>query len=217
VTRVTAAGPQLGALLARHRTNADVQIIPMAADQPDFRPMDRAKCRQRFGLPRDGILIGYIGSAYRNRGVETLFAAFRRLQRGNPAVRLICSGRREKGLAAPENVEWLGYLQDGEIPYLLNCMNVAVVTNKPTAFGSYSYPVKLYEAMTCHLPVVATETPAAAWILAGRPECLVRPGDPVDLAQKIGGLLSRDRIDYGELPDWQHCSLLLERALDRPG
>ena len=59
---VTAAGPHLGELMGRQRPHKPVQIIPMAADQPDFRPMDKAACRRRLQLPAGQKIVGYCGS-----------------------------------------------------------------------------------------------------------------------------------------------------------
>jgi len=210
---VTAAGPQLGELLGRKRPGNPVQIIPMAADQPDFRPMDKAACRRRFQLPAKQKIVGYCGSLYHNRGIETLFETARRLRQKDPDIAVICSGRKEHGVRLPDNVHWLGYLPDADVPYLLNCMDVALIINKSSAFGDYSYPVKLYEAMTCRLPLVATHTPAAGWILSGRRESLARPGDAADLTEKIMRQLQRSRCDYGTVPDWPVCSQLFEKAL----
>ena len=48
---------------------------------------------------------------------------------------------------------------------LLNSMDVFAVVSRISAFGRFSYPVKLYEAMACRIPVAATATEPATWIL----------------------------------------------------
>ncbi|ANX03477.1 hypothetical protein PG2T_04240 [Immundisolibacter cernigliae] len=45
--------------------------------------------------------------------------------------------------------------------------------NTPGAFGDYSYPIKLYEAMACGRPVVAARTASTAWVLRDFPGRLV--------------------------------------------
>lgn len=45
--------------------------------------------------------------------------------------------------------------------------------NTPGAFGDYSYPIKLYEAMACGRPVVASRTASTAWVLRDFPDRLV--------------------------------------------
>jgi glycosyltransferase involved in cell wall biosynthesis len=210
---VTAAGPQLAELLQRSRPNRPVHVVPMAADPYALAPMDRDLCRRRLGLPLEPPLVGYCGSIYRNRGIQLLFSAFEELQKENSNIRLILSGRKERGLSLPSYAKWLGYLPDEDIPYLLNAMNVLVVINQLSAFGRYSYPVKLYEALSCRIPVVATATDPAKWILGHCSRFLATPGDACDLARKIWDLLPAQRPDYGEVNDWEKSFRLFEKAL----
>ncbi len=44
-------------------------------------------------------------------------------------------------------------------------LDMVAVMNTPGAFGDYSYPIKLYEAMACGRPVVASRTASTAWVL----------------------------------------------------
>ncbi len=212
-TTVTAAGPQLAELLQESRPSRPVHIVPMAADPVGFEPMNREQCRRRLGLPRSTPLIGYCGSIYRNRGIHLLFDAFEELEKKDSNVRLILSGRKERGLRLPSYAKWIGYLPDEDVPYLLNAMNVLVVINQLSSFGRYSYPAKLYEAMGCRIPVVATATEPAKWILNHRPQFLATPGDPFDLSKKIWNLLPAERPDYGEVSSWENSCRLFEKAL----
>jgi glycosyltransferase involved in cell wall biosynthesis len=212
-TVVTAAGPQLAELLQQSRPGRPVQIVPMAADPSGFEPMDRNPCRRRLGLPLNIPLVGYCGSIYRNRGVQLLFQAFEDLRRKDGDVRLILSGRKDRGVRLPSYANWLGYLPDEDIPHLLNAMNVLVVINQLSSFGRYSYPAKLYEAMGCRIPVVATATEPAKWILGHRDKFLAAAGDPGELAEKISNLLPPGRADYGDLNTWENSCRRFEKAL----
>jgi glycosyltransferase involved in cell wall biosynthesis len=210
---VTAAGPHLAELLQESRIGGAVHIVPMAADPDGFKPMDREFSRRRLRLPLHNPLVGYCGAIYRNRGVQLLFDAFDELRRKQGDVQLIISGRKERGVRLPSYAQWLGYLPDEDIPYLLNAMNVLVVINQLSSFGRYSYPAKLYEALSCRIPVVATATEPAKWILGHRDKFLAAPGDPRDLAEKIRNLLPAERADYGDLNSWEDSCRLFEKAL----
>jgi len=141
-------------------------VLPMAADPIGFKPLDKIKCRQELGLPSDKKLVGYCGSIHPSRGINVLFDAYKILLRENKDVELVLTGRKGSGVSIPDGARWLGYLPDEQIPVLLNSMDVLTVINKTSTFGNFSYPVKLYEAMCCQVPVVATATPATIWILA---------------------------------------------------
>ena len=212
-TAVTAAGPQLAELLQQSRIGKPVYIVPMAADPADFTPLDRTACRFELNLPRFRQIIGYCGSIYRNRGIGILFDAHEILRKTGHDTDLVLTGRIGKSIKLPASAKWLGYLPDNKIPFFLNSLNIAVVSNRVSSFGSYSYPVKLYEAMKCQIPVVATDTPAVNWILKGDERFLARPDNPDDLADKIRQSLTLDRIDYGLQTSWEQSCRYFEEVL----
>lgn len=212
---VTAAGPQLAALLKQSRPGKPVYVIPMAADHGIFIPQDKTDCRLKLNLPAEKKIIGYGGSIYRNRGMETLFDAHDILKDMGCDIDLVLTGRKEKKIALPSSAKWLGYLRDDQIPTFLNCLDVATIINQFSRFGNYSYPVKLYEAMSCQIPVVATDTPSVNWILKSDNRFLASPDDPHDLADKIRKVLTLGRVDYGEQNDWGKSCKAFEEVLLR--
>ena len=216
-TALTAAGPQLATLMSQGREGNPAVVIPMAAD-PLFQPIIDDSLRKHFCLPEGVPLIGYCGALYRNRGVEVMFQAMKRLLNDIPDAKLVISGRHEQGLEIPETIRnaviQLGYLSDEEIPLLLNALDVLVVVNLNSAFGYYSYPVKLYEAMRCHKPIVASDTAGTSWILRDHPECLVESGKPEDLARRLREALSWKTKEYMSNCDWAYSASMMEELLE---
>jgi len=210
---VTAAGPDLAEFMSRQRKKFPAVVVPMAADPIGFMPMDRAECRSQLGLPVGGHLIGYCGSLHKSRGVEVLFKAFEQLRQTHPDVGLVLSGRQWGNVPVPESACSLGYIEDEKMPLLLNCMDTLAVINRDSNFGRYSHPVKLYEAMTCQIPAVVTETPATRWILKDNPECLVTASQPDALCDRLVQNLEAGRVDYGYVPDWNFVCSSFEKAL----
>jgi glycosyltransferase involved in cell wall biosynthesis len=211
-TLATAAGPHLAEFMASFRQDKNAWTIPMAAD-PDFKPLDRKECRRELGLPEDRKIIGYSGAVHRSRDIDTLFRAYETLRTHHPLLELVLTGRKQKGLYIPSGVRWLGFLPDEDMPFLLNSLDVLIVLNQLSEFGKFSYPVKLYETMRCHVPAVATDTPAVRWILGDRNSLMAEAGDDADLAQKVESLLDANRCDYGKQSTWEQSSLAFERAL----
>jgi glycosyltransferase involved in cell wall biosynthesis len=212
-TAITAAGPALLQLMTRDRTSSHAAVVPMAVDLPSFLPLCRKNCRSELDLPQDSSLIGYGGSIAANRGLHTLFDAIHILRRDLPKVRLVLAGRKVGSVSVPNDAMWLGALPAAVVPTVINAMNVVTVVNQLSKFGSYSYPTKLYEAMHCGVPVVATRTPATEWILAKTPELLAEPEDPQSLADRIRYALGITSPDYGPLPTWQESGKILENLL----
>jgi glycosyltransferase involved in cell wall biosynthesis len=214
---VTAAGPQLAALLDRQRHGKrPTDILEMAADPP-FQPLDRSECRRALGLPEHRPLIGYSGGWAANRGTSMLIELFRRLSARHPGIGIALTGRPPSNVLSVPGVVGLGYLPDEALPKFVNAMDVSLVVTAPTRFGRSSYPAKLYEAMACQVPVVATATDPVRWILRRNPECLVEPGDPEAFAARIDAMLTRGRIDYGPRPTWDDAGTQLARLLEEIG
>ncbi len=211
---VTVAGPSLAELIGESRKEKYIKVVPMAADPIGFVPMDALDCRKKIGLPVDKKLIGYCGALHQNRGISLLFEAFKELHQKNKQLELVLSGRKFPGISIPEGARWLGFLPDEKVPFLLNSMNVLAVINKNSKFGNYSYPVKLYEAMSCQVPVVASSSDSVRWILKDFPELQAAPEDKSDLSEKLLNALERGRVDYGRQQGWDNEGVLFERALE---
>jgi len=212
-TLVTAAGPSLIDLLRQFRPDKPTEIISMAAD-PIFKSMDKIECRQKLGLPVDKKLIGYSGSTiHASRGIDILFAAFDSLKQEDPDVELVLTGRKGRNITIPSEANWLGYIPDADMPLLLNSLDVLVVLNQPSAFGNYSYPIKLYEAMRCKVPVVVTETLSTKWIMQNHENLLIEPGSAEKLSDTLKYAMDLGRVNYGEQLDWDTIGADFEKLL----
>lgn len=210
---VTAAGPQLAALLDRHRDGRKpAAIIAMAAD-PAFVPHARVPARAALDLPPDVPLIGYSGSWARNRGTDVLLEAFRRVRANLPAARLVLTGRPPAHALAEPGVLPLGYLRDEQLPLALSALDVACVITASTAFGRYSYPAKLCEAMACGVPVVATATEPVCWMLREDKRYLAPVGDPNALADRMLAQMATGQAEYPHLPTWADGARRFEDVL----
>jgi glycosyltransferase involved in cell wall biosynthesis len=209
---VTAAGPQLAEWMRCTSGRDSAPVVQMAAD-PIFVPQPKSYCRELLGLPQDKTLLGYAGALHPNRGIKVLFQAFSRMREAHPSIELVLSGRLANGITFPAGVRWLGYRPAEQVPAILNAVDLLFVINKPDAFGNFSYPAKLYEAIACNVPVVATDVPGTAWILGNAEKYLSRPGDVEDLVTKANNLLNCERNHYFNSNTWEQSAQLLENVL----
>ncbi len=216
-TLVTTAGPNLTELLGQFRTGKPTMTIPMAADPVGFKPMEQSGCRQKLGLPANRKLVGYCGSILKNRGIDVLFSAVQQLKQETQGIDLVLAGRKGRNTRLPPDSIWLDHVADDKVPLVFNSLDVLTVINKSSAFGNFSYPVKLYEAMNCQVPVIATRTPATRWILGNHDSLLVEPGHADQLCMALKRQLNTGRIDYGNRPDWNDNCDLLEQGLMEHG
>ncbi len=203
---VTAAGPQLAARLQSHRRGgAAVAIVPMAAD-PAFQPGPRAQARRELGLPTERPLFGYFGGWAQRRGTDLLLGAFSRVRASQPQALLVLSGRPPARALAAEGVHALGYLPDARLPVALNAVDVACVLTADSAFGRFSYPAKLCEAMACRRPLVASDSGPIRWMLGDSAPHLVPLGDASALAEGMLDRLRDGAVDYAAPPGWEEIA-----------
>jgi glycosyltransferase involved in cell wall biosynthesis len=205
-TVVTCAGQSLNDLFRNYRRTKPIHILPMTVDGNLFFEQSREECRQKLDLPLNVKLIGYHGSISDSRDIRTLFSAAKKIINSGEKIKFVVSGRKDKNIKIPAEFIYKGYLPDSDVPLLLNSLDVLVVTNKDSIFGNYSYPVKLYEAMACHIPVVVSKTESTKWILRKYPQYLVEPEDNNALIEKINEVIKLGRVSYERLPTWEEIT-----------
>jgi len=200
---VTAAGPELAENMSQYRSNRPTHVVPMAADPHFPTKLTKGQCRSKLNLSKNKILIGYCGSIYKNRGIEHFFKATQILNKEDNDFQFIISGQLDPQVEIPTHINWLGYIQDEDLPLLIKSMDLLVVVNQDSLFGNFSYPVKLYEAISTNIPVIATSTPPIKGILADHPELLIPHNNPKEIAEKIKEILKISSIKYSNLSSWE--------------
>jgi glycosyltransferase involved in cell wall biosynthesis len=186
---VTAAGKHLLRKMTENRNNESTEcILPMTADE-QFVILDKEQCRKKLGLPLDKKIIGYCGSVHANRGMDVFFRVIEQLSITHKNYLFVITGRVQAQQKLPEHVMHLGYISDEMMPIVINSLDVMVSINQNSDFGSYSYPVKIYEALACNVPVLAANTPSVAEILVGDPSALFTVEQDEALSQKLQILL----------------------------
>jgi teichuronic acid biosynthesis glycosyltransferase TuaC len=193
----------------------NILVIPNAANTELFGPKDRLESRKRLNLPLDKKLIGTAGALFRNRDIEVLFRAADLLALQDPDMELVVAGQRERNLAWPEKmkVHDLGQLSHNEVPYLINALDVAIVSNRDSDFGRYCFPQKLTEILACKVPVVAADVGVAKAWLSNYPECLYPPGDADRLSQQVLNQMRGDSKISVEQKDWKALAVLFDQAI----
>lgn len=199
---ITAAGPQLAKLLETYaRPGVSAEIIPMSAD-PTFMPMDSSSCRKLLGLPLQAPLIGYYGSWAARRGTGSILDIFDQVRLKVPEARLVLSGTPPENIKTHPGTISLGYLDDQQLPLLVNAIDVACILTRNSRFGKYSYPAKLCEAIACGTSVVATDTAPVRWMLGENNNSLVPVDDPKAFSAKIMDVLESKYDKPAPLPGW---------------
>ena len=152
----------------------------------------RAAARQRFGLPRDGIVLG---SVARLHPLKQLDAAIRILA-NRPGWNLALAGQgadeaRLRGLAAElgvsNRVYFVGEISPANVGAFLACLDVFVFPSLAETFG-----LAAVEAANAGVPVVANDLPVLREVLSceGEPAAVfVNASDTAKLAAAVSNVL----------------------------
>ncbi len=172
-------------------------VVPMGVTELYTDPhLERASARQRLGIEAQGPLILFFGAIRPYKGLDVLIDALAQVRREVPAVRLLVAGKLwepwdryqakidQLGLADCVHTR-LEYIPTAEVKFLLaaaDCVALPYLRfDAQSAVGM--------AALAHALPLVVSRVGGLAE-LVGRDDCIVPPGDPVELAKALARVLS---------------------------
>jgi glycosyltransferase involved in cell wall biosynthesis len=185
------------------RGHKPVVTIESTINPDDFYPMDKHTARRALGLDIHATYIGTAGALFANRGIGTVYAAFLRLLKARPDVKLLLAGALDPGLPPPDhdNVIYLGDRPHADMKDFYNALDIAFNYMNDDDFGRYSFPQKAYEMLACRIPVLSARVGVFADLLA-QDRFLYSPGDDNELQEKILALLADPVVPVLRIPSW---------------
>jgi glycosyltransferase involved in cell wall biosynthesis len=181
-----------------HGIQGRYAVVHNGVDLDRFRPAGddaRAAARARLGIPGTAPLAVCVGRLTRQKGQDVLLGAW-------PAVRLLCPSARlalvgdgdllpALRAAAPPGVQFAGAVDD-----VRDWLAAADVVVLPSRWEGLSLTV--LEAFAVGRPVVVSDVPGLAEMVAGGLGARVAPGDPVALAGAIALRLMNPAVARAE-------------------
>ncbi len=155
------------------------EVISLGVDAELFHPMDRLKCREILGLPRNEQIVFYPANPKRdfNKGYKLFEDALTRIK---PAIRVITGG----------------YIPHNQMPIYMSAADLIV----QTSFFEAS-PMVVKEAMACNCSMVSTDVGDVREIFGETSGYFLCGHDSSDIGKKIEEALQfsqpirgRDRI-----------------------
>ena len=175
-----AVSPSLGEILGK--------LFPFSKDQWRWVPnvvADRFYAPTGASGKRGSTIFLNLALMTENKGQSDLVEAFRNIAQSNPAAKLWLAGdgparnaleKQVSDLGISGKVRFLGMIEPGKVPELLERADVMVISSHYETFG-----VVAAEALMAGLPVIATQ--------CGGPECIVEDGDGILVPVKNPGAL----------------------------
>jgi colanic acid biosynthesis glycosyl transferase WcaI len=175
----------------------DVVRAGVAADEftSDITPED---AKQQWDIS-GRFIVSYIGTHGNAHDLWTVLRAAKVTASTNPEVLFLFAGGGAEAEQLQEyasstgltNVRFLGQIERGDIPSLLNASDVCLATLRDSPVFNTVVPTKLYEYMAAGRPVICSVPgEAAAMIECEGTGLYVPPADPEALAAAVRSLLS---------------------------
>jgi glycosyltransferase involved in cell wall biosynthesis len=124
----------------------------------------RDEVRQKYGIPSDALVVGFVGRMVRDKGIIELAQAWTKLRKEFPKLHLLVVGGFEpqdpipleirKQLENDERVHLAGWLGASAIPRMCLAMDILALPSYREGFNTV-----LLEAAAMRLPVVASRVP----------------------------------------------------------
>ena len=217
---------------------ARIDVVTEAADDA-FRLIDDPELNDRVralhGIPRDARLLVHIGGMNAHKNILGLLKAMPQIIAAEPRTHLAIVGDTSgKGfwdnvdelkafVAAtdplPAHVHFTGYVSDPDLAELLNASDALVF---PSLWEGFGLPA--VEAMSCGIPVLASNRGGSLPEVVGDAGLLFEPGDPDAIASCVVGFLrdqalqdklARRALERSRLFSWSRGAALAEESFRR--
>ena len=168
----------------------------VSSDAVDIKEFDigvsKEVAREKLKLPQDKKIILYTGSflLYNWKGVDILLKTAQLLPDNYLLVLVgghsweIEKIEREYDL---ERIKLVPYVRHQIIPFYLKSADILVIPNKQgdKASEEYTSPLKLFEYMASHRPIISSDLPSLREILTEKEALFFKPDSPGDLAKVL--------------------------------
>jgi|GEM_PF-50863 len=180
---------------------SNVLVAPNGVNLNHFQKYSpKKKVLAKYKISNNEKVLVYSGSFFWWKGVDDLIRAMKYVKTKDVKLLLIGGNDEDfnemvelvKKEGLEEKVVFTGYLPQFEMMDLLYSSNIAIMPNNFSVEGeNYTSPMKLFEYMSCGLPMIASDLKAMKIVLKDKRNSLFfLPEDERDLARKIDSLLN---------------------------
>ncbi len=179
-------------------------VIPDAVNLDIFdKKLSEEEARKQLDLPLDKKIIGYCGrfrTMDMEKGIIDILKALKMLNEdiifvamGGKAKHIEYYKQKAKQLNLENKAIFIGHYNQDIVALYQKAADVLLMPF-PDAYHyrHYMSPMKMFEYMASQRPIIASDLPSIREILNEKSCIFCKPGDPVDLAEKIKSTLSNN-------------------------
>jgi phosphatidylinositol alpha-1,6-mannosyltransferase len=149
---------------------ARIIALPLAVDHRQFHPQDRNSARLKWQVAEGKHVLCSVSRIHRFKGHETVLEAIARLPSpvretfiylvGGKGPDMEYLRTRAEQLGVTDNVRWLGFVPDDQLPSLYSASDLFVLMTReiPEDQSVEGFGLVFLEAQACGTPVVGTRT-----------------------------------------------------------
>lgn len=169
-----------------------IEVLHNGVDLNRFRPLTgmRGEMRKKLGISEDASVVLTVRRLVYKNGIDTLIESAKIAIKKNPRLVFIVIGKgpdfaevREKvvQLGMQSNFRLMGFISDEDLPFYYNAADFFVLPSK----SGEGLPLVALEAMSCGVPVIATNVGGTSEVMNEDYGKLVPPNSPDSLAEAI--------------------------------
>ncbi|MFC1651814.1 glycosyltransferase family 4 protein [Patescibacteria group bacterium] len=155
--------------------------------------------KKKYGLDENENYLFFVGRLEERKNILGMIKAFYKVKSqtnfdykfviaGKPGVGYEKIQKLVKDLMIENDVKFLGYVQEEDLPFLLSGADIFLF---PTFYEGFGLPI--LEAMSCGVPVITSKTSSCPEV-AGEAAILVNPDNTQEIAEGIVRILSDSRL-----------------------
>lgn len=225
--RVTAITNFIKNYACHRETRKDITVIPDGVDTDLFDPekVNDRKIRKKYGIGEDVNLCVYAGRIEKAAGALILLETVSKLS-GEEEIMFLIIGEGDpkivEELKKYENTIFTGRIPKDEVPEHLASADIILVPFPSTIASNSISPLKLFEALSMNVPVVASDVNGIREVVTEDMEIILVKDDTGSwvegvkklIDRKKTGIKVRNRDLVKENYDWRQLSCKFKQVLE---
>ncbi len=177
-------------LIKKHADPGKVFINPETGYDERIFTNTGNNLRKEWRLSADDIIILYAGRFIKEKGINTILDAARKIEQVNPQIKFVFIGEgyleNRIKIFDSQNIHWRGFYDFAEMGHALRTCNIFAYPSASTKYWSEQFGYAVVEAQACGKPVIVSNSGnLPRMVKDGINGSIIEKGDNFSLVEKI--------------------------------